>query len=732
VRSVLGGRSRGRRVLLAGVLATLTLACMPEPTLGLPAGWSYELVSPTDPLQSSVQYGAASPEGNHAWFVTITPVIEGQPSGNVTTVGATRVAGMGWQGVSLADPGFPGSLLYTFDAAAEDASRVIVQSCDELLLGCRGDVTFQRLAQDGSRTIMLRVPRTSLPTPVPRFAGNSADVSWIFVQNADAASGVPPLLAADTHVEGQGLYASHNGQVEFLGFDPNGAVLPCGEILANNVVTNGNGSGFEQNGLSADGSTVVFESPDPTTIDNDPTDCPGPVDVYVRRGSQSVDISAPRSPNPDLGATYVGNSQDGNTVYFVSASQLVASDTDTDPDIYAYDVPSDTIARITPDANVTDAGSGAFSVAVSPSGDFVYFEALNQINGQGTAGQVNLYMYHAGTITFIATGSASHFTLGHPLTNGEGSPLTPDGRHLVFLSSDPLTGQPTGGRRMIFQYTFGAGIKCVSCRPDGASPFTSLDDRLSNNNVVAQVDQRIQSDDGHRVFFDTLEPLTAQDISPARDVYVWENDGTLRGRVALISGGESRHNSSFVGASTDGNSVFFTTTDRLLPAVHQDTLKLYVARLGGGFPSPSATTAACTDDGCQPQPATPPSLRSVATATVNGPRNHFDHVPTLTIDRITRAAKLKLVRTGRITLTLHTNTPTAIRVTLTARIHGRWITTVTTTRMLKNAAATRIVLRLNARARADLTAHHSLRLHVTITTTNTQPKRLIFTVHTTK
>jgi hypothetical protein len=729
VRSMSGGRLTGRMVLIV-VLASLTAACASGLATALPAGWSYELVSPGDPLQSDVAYGVAAPQGDHAWLQTITPMVDGQPSGNITTVGATRVAGVGWQDVSLAEPGAPGSPSYGFMAAAEDVSGVIVQSCDQTFLGCRSALDFQRVGQDGSRTTMLSVPRSSFFNPVPAFGGGSADLSWIFVQNADAGGGSPPLLPADTHIQGQGLYASHDGQVEFLGFDQNGTVLPCGEILANN--TQGIGSGFEQNGLSADGSTVVFESPDPNAINNDPADCPGPVDVYVRHDGQSFDISAPTNANPDLGATYVGNSRDGNTVYFVTASQLVPSDIDNDPDIYAADMttPTPTITRITPDANITADGDHP-RVAASPEGDFVYFEANNQINGQGTAGQPNLFVYHAGTITFIATASSGHFALGQALTSTQGSPVTPDGRHLVFLSPSPLTSQPTGGRRMIFRYTFGAGIKCVSCRPDGNSP-TSLNpvtDRLANADPPAQLDQRIQSDDGKRMFFDTLEPLLRQDISPARDVYMWEDDGTPNGKLALISSGQSKYDSGFVGASADGHSVFFNTYDRLLPGVNQDAKKVYVARFGGGFPGAPAPAPACAQDACRGLPAPPHDPTVVPTAKTGGPGNVSDVAARLVLGKVARSAQLRLMRTGTLTLSLRSTVADTIHAALVARLGGRWVTSSKGSRTLGKAGSIRITLHLSTRARASLAAHHALKLRITATdTASGDAKRISLTL----
>src|SRR6185295_14014327 len=206
--------------------------------------------------------------------------------------------------------------------------------------------------------------------PAPDFAGASDDLSRIVFLNP---AGRPSLLSEDTHAEGRGLYGSHDGQLEFIGVDAAGNPLSCGAVVANDEGFNV-GNGFEQSGVSADGDTVAFESPDPES------GCPEPLDLYLHRNGHSIDISAPRPSDPaygegsaDEGAAFVGMSRDGDQVYFTTRTRLdTVNDTDPDTDLYRYDAVTDSVTDLVPGASVS-------KVTVSPQGDFVYFVAANPI-----------------------------------------------------------------------------------------------------------------------------------------------------------------------------------------------------------------------------------------------------------------------------------------------------------------------------------------------------------------
>ena len=587
-------RTTALLTLLTAILAMSGSLAVPTAS-ALPAGWGYELVSPTNAQGADVDFGAGSADGNHAWIAATIPLIPDSHTGNISSLAATRTA-TGWKLRDLADASVATNNSFQVLARSSDSSRTVVQTCPATLISCDGFVDFQRVESDGSRSTVLHVEPFAQDEAPPSLAASSDDLSTLFVQSTP---GRPPLLPTDTHTQGQGLYVSHDGQLEFIGYDENDNVIACGAVLANGLA----GTGFEQSGISANGDTAIYEAPDPAA------QCPDPVDVYVRRSGHSVNASAPRNGHPDQGATYLGNSRDGNTVYFLTTSQLLPSDTDAFADIYAYDLPTHTLTAITSGADVTQA-------VVSPQGDYVYIRAARQIAGEGTNGAFNLYLYHAGAIRYVATAASGEFTLGGSMGSlgVKASPLTPDGTHLLFLSSAELTGQQLNGTKQLFQYdqpnnTF----TCISCPPDGSLPTSDM--AFPGANPTGNADQRFQSDDGHTVVFETQAQLLPQDVNNAFDVYMW-HDGDL----SLVSDGHNQLESQLVSTDAAGHNVFFATNARLTPQDDEDTSKLYDARLGGGFPL-NPPTPPCVDDSCQPPPTNNPSYTSGGSETYTGAGN---------------------------------------------------------------------------------------------------------------
>ncbi len=699
------GRAVVARMLVVGMLAIAVLALAGvSRASALPAGWGYELISQPDSLGNDINFGLGAPDGNHAWVSVLIPASADQSTGNVLVYSARRTT-TGWV---LQDLGTPGSSdRHVLSAYAADGTRTLTSSCDNILIGClEGRFGFERVDQDNNRHTMLDIPY-HYPDLEPMVMGTSDDLSRIIFRTAPGSA---PLSADDTHTSGWGLYASNNGVIEYLGKDENGQVIPCGAVLGGDQVNinNGNGNGFEQSGLSADGRTLAFEGPDPDA------GCPDPVDVYVRRDGVSVDISRPQS-GPDDGAQFAGASRDGTITYFTTTNQLVSTDTDTNPDIYVYDSTTHTTERIT-----TGVGAVPHHVAVSPDGGTVYFESDNAFNGQGTNGLPNLYMYRAGSIRFLATATtAGSLLIGSSIRSERASYITPDGTSLLFMSSDPLTsGQPTGGLVEIFQYNATRDVMtCVSCPPDGSLP--TAETRLSGIAPFGNVNQHHQSDDGNSVAFETRQSLLPDDANATAnaangdgtDVYLWRRGQPL----ALISSGRSEVLSTFDTISADGHNVFFEANDRLVPGVEQDNKKLYVARLGGGFPI-GTPTPRCAEDSCQglltpPSPFAPPASETLTTtSTKKQTANKATHIA---IVKINAAQRQKLINTGQMPVAFRTDDTGTLALGMAARLFGGWVRTDHTTHTIHTPGRGRVSLHLSHKARTYLSTHTTMRVRIT-------------------
>ena len=279
-------------------------------------------------------------------------------------------------------------------------------------------------------------------------------------------------------------------------------------------------------------------------------------------------------------------------------------------------------------------------VAVANDGSRVYFvsdgvlaENLNAEGAGAVAVQPNLYVFdtQTGETTFVGTLTSNDVkdTGGNP-TGLVGEPdisrpavPSPDGRVLVFASAADLTGQnPWQEYTEIYRYSVaGSSLVCVSCTAPGIKPTgnASFGETAGGTYDPPGLTSPM-SEDGSRVFFQTPDSLVPEDTNgnaPASpkfgtatstDVYEWE-----AGNVSLLSSGASSTPTVLQGTTPSGDDVLFTTTAQLVPSEGDGGYEnVFDARVGGGFPEPSATPS-CVGAGCRsefgiaPAPAVPAS-----------------------------------------------------------------------------------------------------------------------------
>ncbi len=416
--------------------------------------------------------------------------------------------------------------------------------------------------------------------------------------------------------------------------------------------------------MSGDGSQVVFTSPEPA-VEGEPGCTSG--EIYVREGGTStVQASAsqkaggdPHGPRPKL---YAGAAQEGgkiDTVFFTSSEELTNNSNtgseDEGNDLYAYSLQSGRLTDITPDSNPADAnGAGVMSfIGSSTDGSIVYFTATGALtsepNGQGDtaqAGVSNLYVYDAntGTTRFIAPGNGVEGTRSARTANimryNLTSEVTPDGRHLVFLSSERITsydnvGSGCGGPcAEVYLYgEAGNQVVCVSCDPSGAPPtssaslpqeFKTYSDGLEAPQMLAL--PSAVSEDGERVFFNSPDQLTADAPAPAPGKFNGGTNITREGSIELnVYEYEDGHVYLIAPAAAlstiapSGNDAFFYTDAQLVPQDRDGTLDIYDARVDGGFPALAAPQ--CSGTSCQGTPAPAPIFATPPSTTFSGVGN---------------------------------------------------------------------------------------------------------------
>jgi hypothetical protein len=371
---------------------------------------------------------------------------------------------------------------------------------------------------------------------------------------------------------------------------------------------------------------------------------------YDVETGQLTDLTVDHNAGDPLGANVlgvIGASQDGSYVYFVAGGALAP---------------------------------GATPGTCKPAVDATHAEYVEESEGKIPPGTgCNLYVLHRGEpLRFVAelswrddetpgTDGSTQTNYGDWYSNlgGRTAEVTPDGRHLVFESWHSITGYDNvtfeNGSRVegqahveAFVYAAEADrVSCVSCDPSGAAPEGKGAEGLlpgsEVTNTVSTYMLRWISEDGTRVFFDSRQPLVPQDNNGRTDVYEWEQEGTPGcpaaatarqdgGCTFLLSGGNSTDASLFVDASANGDDVFFTTRAKLVPQDHDENVKLYDARVGGGFPE---TSLACTGTGCQGVPPGPPIFATPSSVTFSGVGNYTAQgAATPKAKPLTRAQKL--------------------------------------------------------------------------------------------
>jgi len=162
-----------------------------------------------------------------------------------------------------------------------------------------------------------------------------------------------------------------------------------------------------------------------------------------------------------------------------------------------------------------------------------------------------------------------------------------------------------------------AELRCLSCNPTNARPIgpSQVPGGAGTHRPRAVVAN------GARVYFDSKDALALSDVNVNWDVYQWTAPGAFGcsnppGCLALISSGLANR-ATFIDASASGDDVFFIT-DRSLVGTDPDSVDLYDARVGGGFPEPIPPSP-CIGDACQ---VVPPAMEDpVLTTVLSGPGN---------------------------------------------------------------------------------------------------------------
>lgn len=664
----------------------------------LPDGRVYELVSTSG--NYGEPYQPTSPKWSLGVFESQGPVEAAFDGKALSYVGETAASGgngnqgnaegnqwlakrtlHGWEDEVISPRGTETgeAVSIVFQALSPDLTSAIFETRAQppLVPGAPAEcyLLYSRASGTGEYAALLTSTMSPGECGKPEYAGSSEDQSQTLfeseaalTENAEEATEVPvPQLEhkggaggatfGEPCMFGCNLYDSVDGQLRLVN------VLPGAE---EKTVPNATFGGYVpkqeyktdfSNVISRDGSRIFW------------TDTQAGADmehIYVlENGTREVQVSGSER------AQYWTATPDGLYAYYTEAGQLWRFDTDTNTS-EALTGPGSEVQGV---MGINETGA---------DGAYVYFVAGSSLASDATAKDCyangcNLYLLHESapherTIKFIAElapGDNGLEAVGGGGNTGVGdwaanlgtrtAEVTPDGTHVGFVSSRPLTGYDNlnataaESSSQVFVYAAGDGrLVCATCNPTGSPPDAS--DEASGETPIPVSEEnntymrRWLSDDGSRVFFQTLQPLVSQDINGVYDVYEWEREGVgtctvgsgshwNEGCVSLLSGGSSPEFSLFVDADATGENVFFEHFGQLGQAdVPVGRNEMYDARVNGGF---FQSALACTGTGCQGVPPAPPIFATPASVTFTGLGNFAAPAPAkVTVKSLTRAQKL--------------------------------------------------------------------------------------------
>lgn len=523
----------------------------------------------------------------------------------------------------------------------------------------------------------------------PQFVDATPDLGHVLLKST-----VP--LTSEVTPESEGsqyfLYEWTNGKLTFIG---------PGEVGSTNP---GGGSDY-RHAISNDGSRVIFSNANFFS---------GPVDGLkglLMRDTETGKVVRLDIPNNDAApftgeeqSRYMTASSDGSKVFFIDSSGLTAESSNGGLDLYEYDVNApegEKLTDLSVDRNGSEAANAEMVLGASEDGSYVYFTAGGVLapgaspGGCGvfeTPGTLcNIYLYHEGAVEFVAAVSATQDA--ETLQNFSKLPVrvSPNGRWLAFMSSLDLTGYDTRdaltGQADQEVYLFdstGGKLTCASCDPTGARPVgfayeegpfvlsavnksfvagtpiaSSLPPWTQYELGVAAYQSRYLSNSG-RLFFNSHDALTSQDVNGTGDVYEYEPAGVgdcssagttfstlANGCIALISSGASNEESGFLDASETGADVFFLTSAKLAPQDFDTGPDVYDARECNPSsrciaPPPVQPPPCNTGESCKPAPTPQPGIFGLpSSATFSGIGNVTESSTRATKPKsLTRAQKL--------------------------------------------------------------------------------------------
>jgi RHS repeat-associated protein len=463
----------------------------------------------------------------------------------------------------------------------DDAGRTLVYDAWNRLVRVRDaqGATVEAYSYDGLGR-RVRVTSGATADPPPRTATVRASAS----SNGTQADGwsYPPAVSADGRYVAFPSTATNlvpgdtNGQPDIFVYD---------RVLGQTTRVSVGPGGVQANGtsvfvsLSADGRYVAFTSYASNLVAGDTNGQPD-VFVYDRQTGVTTRVSVGLAGAQANGASqYVSISADGRYVAFVSrASNLVAGDTNGTDDVFVYDRSTGVTTRVSVGPGGAQSSGYCFEPSISADGRYVAFRTAAPLVAGDTNGTDDIFVYDRSTGVMVR---ASVGPGGTQANSYSVSPsISADGRYVAFESyATNLVAGDTNGLPDIFVYDRSTGVTArVSVGPGGAQ---------SNG---YSFDPSISGDGRYVAFRSSASTLVAGDTNGFIDVFVYDRSTGVTARVSVgLAGTQANDNSYETAISGDGRYVVFrSAASNLVAGDTNGALDVFVYdQIAGAVADPS-------------------------------------------------------------------------------------------------------------------------------------------------
>lgn len=357
-----------------------------------------------------------SADGSHVFFTTAES-LSSADNDSVADIYVRELAGETTTLVSQGGSGCApacgnGTKVPIFQDSSQNGSRVFF-STDEPLVGADKDTATDIYARDLPNGPTTLISGGSSPTLTASFAAATADGSKVFFTTAE------PLLPEDKDTAND-VYEWNGGPLELV------TTAECVGTC---------GASFDA--VSADGSTAVFSTAERLTgedtdnsVDIYSQAAGGGPPVLVSRGTNCGACG-----NGAADARFDRASADASHVVFTSSEVLSPEDGDAEDDIYARDISGEETSLVTTSPSfcpLKKGNCGATFVGESANGDHVFFSTVERFTLEDGDDEVDVYERFLApkpdedVTRLVSTGNSPDLELGPPPPSLESTnPVSP-------------------------------------------------------------------------------------------------------------------------------------------------------------------------------------------------------------------------------------------------------------------------------------------------------------------